>query len=175
MSTNTLESLLAKLNTSGGPDACHTWTMSTDKAGYGRASFQGKPYRVHRLVYMLATGNWLTPDIKVRHTCDNPPCANLAHLISGTPQQNADDMVARKRSKRYRTTCKNGHTKTPENTYINPTSGAWCCRDCQRNYSRQQWALDESVKTPCSVCGAVMAKKSLPRHTRRMHKEMSDG
>lgn len=34
----------------------------------------------------------------VRHTCDNPPCINPDHLITGTHAENSRDMVDRKRN-----------------------------------------------------------------------------
>lgn len=70
-----------------------------DKDGYARAWQIIAGINVctfkHRRVYFNATGQ--LPAV-VRHTCDNPHCINLEHLVGGTHQDNMDDMVSRKRS-----------------------------------------------------------------------------
>lgn len=53
--------------------------------------------KAHRVAYEV----WVGPIPKghvVRHTCDNPPCINPAHLVSGTNAENSRDMVDRGRS-----------------------------------------------------------------------------
>lgn len=49
---------------------------------------------LHRKVYYEATGE--LPEV-VRHTCDNPRCVNLDHLIGGTQVDNMLDMLQRGR------------------------------------------------------------------------------
>jgi hypothetical protein len=72
-----------------GPDDCWEWTASTDRDGYGKFK-AGKMYQAHRIAYYLAT-NEDPGDLCVRHTCDNPPCCNPAHLRLGTNDDNAHD------------------------------------------------------------------------------------
>lgn len=48
----------------------------------------------HHVAWFLATGEW--PE-RLRHTCDNPICCEITHLLAGTQQQNMDDKVARGR------------------------------------------------------------------------------
>lgn len=83
----------AKVDRSGGPDACWPW-MGSCSGGYGKTSYKGKKIKAHRLAYLLTHGE-LDPEVTVRHTCDNKPCCNPKHLVPGTQLQNIQDMVDR--------------------------------------------------------------------------------
>jgi Autographiviridae endonuclease len=50
----------------------------------------------HRVAWELTYGPIPEGQI-VRHSCDNPRCCNPAHLLTGTYQDNTDDMMERKR------------------------------------------------------------------------------
>jgi hypothetical protein len=85
-----------------GPDDCWLWTKATNEHGYGVMRPEGKrsgsAVKAHRVSLMLAgvnVGGWL-----IRHSCDNPPCVNPAHLSVGTHADNAADMVSRDRQAR---------------------------------------------------------------------------
>lgn len=86
----------SKIDASVGPDACHIWTGTKNKAGYGAASLAGQFVLAHRLSHALATGD-ATAQV-VMHTCDNPSCVNPAHLRSGSHMENMADMRAKGRS-----------------------------------------------------------------------------
>lgn len=58
---------------------------------------EGKLTTLHRHVYEEVRGVKLPTEVFVRHTCDNPPCWNPAHLTTGSTQDNMDDMTARER------------------------------------------------------------------------------
>ena len=88
---------------SGGPNSCWPWLKSRKADGYGkirsgsRSDGNRRTLATHRLAFELASGEKLSDAVKVRHTCDNPPCCNPAHLIKGSQRENCLDMVARKR------------------------------------------------------------------------------
>lgn len=67
---------------------------------YGRVGFAGREYRAHRLAWESTHGTTVPPGMVVRHTCDNPPCCNPAHLALGTPAENTRDMIERGRAVR---------------------------------------------------------------------------
>ena len=88
----------AKVDSSGGPDACWPWRGCTGGSGHGVLKVGGRRTdSAHRLAYTYCHG--AIPDgCVVRHTCDNPKCCNPAHLLIGTHAQNVADRVERKRS-----------------------------------------------------------------------------
>lgn len=86
----------------GEPDpimGCMEWAGATKDSGYGIFTEHYHQRAAHRLAYALAHGE--VPAGKwVLHSCDNPPCCNPDDLYLGDHDQNMDDMVARKRSRK---------------------------------------------------------------------------
>jgi hypothetical protein len=81
----------------GAPDQCWEWTRSTNK-GYGVISIGGGKMRgVHIVAWEIANDRVLPRGHVVRHSCDNPPCTNPAHLLLGTHADNQADKAERGR------------------------------------------------------------------------------
>jgi hypothetical protein len=94
----------AMVDKSGGPDACWPWRGEIFEK-YGRFyPSHGKKVRAHRFAFGLAAANGHV----IRHTCDNPPCCNPAHLLCGTQLDNIADRQARNRQARLKGV-ENGH------------------------------------------------------------------
>ena len=93
-----------------------------DKSGYTRIQYNGKQDRLFRVLYEIKYGE-IPKGMLLRHTCDNPSCCNIEHLIMGTSYDNVHDMIDRKRSK-YGTEemknygSKNGQSKLTENQVL---------------------------------------------------------
>lgn len=85
-----------------GPEDCWPWTAALNEHGYGVMRPEGKrsgpTVKAHRVALMLAGVE--IDGLLIRHSCDNPPCVNPAHLSTGTPADNAADMVSRGRQAR---------------------------------------------------------------------------
>lgn len=78
-------------------EGCWIWSGSKNKKNYGTFFLDGRAQKAHRVSYSLFVGP-IADDLFILHRCDNPPCVNPAHLSTGTPQDNMDDMVSKGRS-----------------------------------------------------------------------------
>ena len=56
-----------------------------------------RPMMLHRFIYEYYVGE-IEEGLILRHTCDNNMCINPDHLLTGTHQDNIDDMVKRGRN-----------------------------------------------------------------------------
>lgn len=79
------------------PSGCLEWTGFRDAKGYGRITVDNVACKAHRVAWEVANGRPVPPGMHVRHSCDNPPCIDPAHLSVGTPAQNVADMDVRGR------------------------------------------------------------------------------
>ena len=87
----------ARVDRSGGPDACWLWLGARLPKGYGVLSVNGVHSSAHRFAFTYAHGA-IPEGLWVLHRCDTPECVNPAHLYAGSPRQNSADMVARGRA-----------------------------------------------------------------------------
>lgn len=91
-----LDRLLNKIDKRGA-DECWPWIGGMGSWGYGSFWLDGKNINSSRAAYILMVGP-VDSSLVIRHTCDNPPCCNPAHLIPGTPADNLKDCRDRKRA-----------------------------------------------------------------------------
>jgi len=100
------------------------------RGGYGLVSEGGRAKLAHRVVWEHHHGP--IPDgMMVRHTCDNPPCCRVDHLIVGTALQNSADMVARGRTHKAfsdERPCPAGHV----GHFRRQKNGGRICTECRR-------------------------------------------
>ena len=78
-----------------GPDECWPWLRSTNRHGYGKVWIDGKVVLAHRQAVIY---DGRAPGTASRHSCDNPPCCNPAHVIGGDQLANVADCVAKGRT-----------------------------------------------------------------------------
>ncbi len=81
------------------PNGCWEFQGYCDAWGYGQISAGEPPHMrsAHRVMWEIVHGP-IPESLKVLHSCDNPPCANPAHLFLGTHKDNMADMAVKGRS-----------------------------------------------------------------------------
>ncbi len=81
-----------------GHDECWPWTAKSviSSLKYGALNIRGVVTGAHRVAFALANGG-IEDGAVIRHSCDNPPCCNPKHLLSGTQGENHRDMMERGR------------------------------------------------------------------------------
>jgi hypothetical protein len=83
----------------GDGDLCWLWLGTSDKHGYGIASWRGTPRGAHRVSWAIANNGGELPlrPMIVCHRCDTTLCVRPDHLFLGTHLDNARDKVAKGR------------------------------------------------------------------------------
>src|SRR5213593_3886465 len=111
------ERFMAKVEIS---DGCWPWLGSKTAKGYGRIQTGLRspaghyaPVPAHRVAYELFIGP-IPEGLHVDHLCKNPGCVNPAHLEPVTNRENVERW--------HSVQCRNGHARTPENTWVSPSS-----------------------------------------------------
>ena len=115
---------------------CWPWTAGKISSGYGAFHpGHGKTVLAHRFSYELTVGP--IPDgLVIDHTCRNRDCVNPSHLEPVTNEENLRRGAGYALRNGMRSSCKNGHQYTQENTYTDPRGGIRC-RECARIRDRQ--------------------------------------
>lgn len=81
----------------GAADACWEWSGARASKGYGHGHRNGRHFYAHRAAFESVNGSGSADGLVVRHRCDNPPCCNPGHLLSGTVADNCRDAIERGR------------------------------------------------------------------------------
>lgn len=107
---------------------CWRWTRCLNQNGYGNMTRRQKKFLAHIFSFEAFIGP--VPDGReLDHLCRNPKCCNPEHLepVTHAVNMRRGNGGAKQRAQTH---CKRGHEFTPENTYINATSGSRQCRAC---------------------------------------------
>lgn len=89
-------------NRSLGEDSCWEYKGYIATTGYGQVRRRGlskTPIIASRYAMYLSIGRYPERHEFVCHSCDNPKCCNPKHLFLGSAQDNARDMVSKKRNR----------------------------------------------------------------------------
>jgi len=79
---------------------CWEWQGARNGNGYGQCRVGPKVWTVHRLAFTLWRGP-IGRGLFVRHKkCNNPPCCNPRHLLTGWHEDNTNDIVLHKTRRR---------------------------------------------------------------------------
>jgi hypothetical protein len=101
MTPKRITRFLSRIDRSAGALSCHPFTGSTNQQGYGLVqgcdNYLGFSFLAHRVAWAIE--HQIEPGSAViRHSCDNPPCCNGAHLLNGLHIDNTADMIERGRA-----------------------------------------------------------------------------
>jgi len=80
----------------GAENECWEWQAGRIPTGYGHFWMNGRHEMAHRVSYFLHKGKF-RERLLIMHKCDNPPCVNPNHLVTGTSSDNMLDSILKGR------------------------------------------------------------------------------
>jgi hypothetical protein len=90
----------ARIDRSGGPDACWPWTWTRHNQGYGVVCWRAvRSVTAHHIAYELAARKSIPDGWLVFHKCGTPECCNPRHLLMGPDRATGRGIP--KRERRY--------------------------------------------------------------------------
>lgn len=137
-----LERFWAKVDTSGGPDACWLWTGARTR-GHGELTvgIQGGRLMMeaaHRLAYQLHHREQIPPGLTIDHLCRVRHCVNPRHLEVVTLRENTLRGEGRAAQNARLVACRRGHPFDAANTLR--SGGRRVCRVCKQRRERARRA-----------------------------------
>lgn len=115
--------LLAKISITDSD--CWDWQATLDRHGYGTFYLAGRNVPAHRASFLLH-GHTIPLGLELDHLCRNRACVNPSHLEPVTRRVNTLRGEAPTASAWREGRCKNGHPRTPENTYVRNERSRQC-------------------------------------------------
>ena len=106
---------------------CWEWVAAKMPNGYGKCSFRGKVWLVHRASYTHFVGE-IPEGLTIDHLCRNRACCNPAHLEPVPIRENTMRGEALSAKNHKKTHCKRGHALDGYN--LRMASGSRQCRVC---------------------------------------------
>lgn len=122
----------------GAPDqnGCWIWRGKLKNNGYAQIVANGRQFVAHVFSYRLMRG--LIPKGKeLDHTCRNRSCVNPAHLEPVTHRENVLRGMGLAAKCARRSSCKNGHPFTADNTKLRGHSRV--CITCEHVRNNERW------------------------------------
>lgn len=123
----TLDQFIRRANVTNNPQECWGW-LGSKSGGYGNIRVDNKNVLAHRWIYEEVVEP-IPPGYVLDHICRNKLCINPNHLELVTQAENVRRVVPHRRQP-FEYVCRNGHTRTLENTYISNDGKKHCyvCR-----------------------------------------------
>ena len=128
-------------------DGCWLFTGCLTRHGYGNIGSaaqreSGGSRLTHVIVYERLVGS-VPEGLELDHLCRVPACCNPDHLEPVTHTENVRRgrwQEGRRAWLAAKPTCRHGHVRSPENTYVNPSTGHKSCRPCKAEWARKKAA-----------------------------------
>jgi hypothetical protein len=79
---------------------CIPWPFRRYRVGYGKVLFEGRIWKAHRLMCVMAHGEPDHPKLDAAHNCGNHNCVNPNHLRWATRKENCADKINHGRTNR---------------------------------------------------------------------------